>query len=207
MTARIAVGSVSMLAMSAALLVGASLWLHKPSVAAHGTPWGDLSSLANKTPSPQQSDEDAHLLKLAALKSSNAAAEAPVQAVSLAEPVSTTNTETVAATPPDVPVVSQAVAADQPAATPVVQPAAPVQLAETEAPPAAEAPAVDASPAKTAGVNLNTASADALDRIGAGRVGRTIVAHRPYRSVKDLVNKRVLRMSDYQKVEARVRAD
>ena len=208
MTARFAVGSVSTLAMSAVLLVGASFWLHRPGASAHGTPWGDLSSLSTGAASAAQPEDKAQLLRLAALKSGGV--EAAATAVDAAAPAGASAPEAAPAAnaaamisdPPaeQVPVADPAPAASAPAS-------APVQMASAEAPDTASpAPSADA-PAKSSAVNLNTASADTFDRMGAGRVGRTIVAHRPYRSVRDLVNKRVLRTSDYQKIESRVRVD
>lgn len=65
-----------------------------------------------------------------------------------------------------------------------------------------------AAQAGTPGLNLNTASIDALNQIpGAGRIGRTIASHRPYRSVEDLLTKRVVKKSVYERIKAQVAAE
>ena len=54
-------------------------------------------------------------------------------------------------------------------------------------------------------VNINNASIEALDHLaGAGRIGLMIVKHRPYRSIEDLLRKRVLRKSVYEKIRDHV---
>ena len=58
------------------------------------------------------------------------------------------------------------------------------------------------------GLNINSASVEALDRLpGGGRIGQTIARHRPYASVEDLVRKRVLRRSVYEQIKSRLAAD
>ena len=41
---------------------------------------------------------------------------------------------------------------------------------------------------------------------GGGSIGRTIVAHRPYRSVDDLLTKRVIRRSVFDRIRLLVAA-
>ncbi|MDX7953623.1 helix-hairpin-helix domain-containing protein [Lichenihabitans sp. Uapishka_5] len=85
----------------------------------------------------------------------------------------------------------QSVAAQSLPAMPVVAPAAPVVLPE--------AAVIGAK------LDINTASVEALDNMaGAGHIGRTIVQHRPYRSVEDLVGKRVIRKSVYDRIKDQV---
>lgn len=70
------------------------------------------------------------------------------------------------------------------------------------------APVNQAAQAGTPSLNLNTASVDALNQIpGAGRIGRTIASHRPYRSVEDLLTKRVVRKSVYDRIKDQVAAE
>lgn len=58
------------------------------------------------------------------------------------------------------------------------------------------------------GVNINTASVDTLNHLpGAGRIGRTIVRHRPYTSIKDLLDHRVLRASEYARIKPLLTAE
>ncbi|MGU3282258.1 ComEA family DNA-binding protein [Methylobacterium mesophilicum] len=53
-------------------------------------------------------------------------------------------------------------------------------------------------------VDLNSASLEQLNALGAGMVGKRIVEFRPYASVDDLVNKRVLKRADYDIIKAAV---
>ena len=66
------------------------------------------------------------------------------------------------------------------------------------------APADDAAP--SGGVNINTASIEALNRLGGGHIGQSIVKHRPYQSVADLVKKRVLRRSVFDHIRNEIAA-
>lgn len=76
-----------------------------------------------------------------------------------------------------------------------------------EARPSAPTRAVPATSAG-GGVNINTASVDTLNHLpGAGRIGRTIVRHRPYASIKDLLDHRVLRASDYARIKPLLTAE
>jgi hypothetical protein len=69
-------------------------------------------------------------------------------------------------------------------------------LAETARP---ESPAADL-------VDLNRASFEQLNSLkGAGALGRAIIKHRPYRSVDDLMKKKVLRRSVFDKIKAQVK--
>lgn len=95
-----------------------------------------------------------------------------------------------AATPPASP--------DAPAASGVAKPAAPPQQAEG-APGSGQPPD---SPGQ--GVDLNTASVEELNALGAGMIGRRIVAFRPYGSPEDLVTRRVLKKADYEAIRAAV---
>ncbi|WP_336490356.1 helix-hairpin-helix domain-containing protein [Methylobacterium nigriterrae] len=54
------------------------------------------------------------------------------------------------------------------------------------------------------GADLNTASVEELNALGAGMIGRRIVAFRPYASPEDLVNRRVLKKSDFEIIKASV---
>ncbi len=85
----------------------------------------------------------------------------------------------------------------EPAAAP-----APVEVASAEPQPASEA-----APAPSGkGVDLNRASVEVLDHLGGGHIGQSIVQHRPYRSVEDLVKKRVVRRSVYEQIKNQVAA-
>jgi DNA uptake protein ComE-like DNA-binding protein len=69
------------------------------------------------------------------------------------------------------------------------------------------APEVVPAPPSQA-VNINTAPINALNHIeGAGLIGAAIARHRPYRSVEDLVRKRVLRKSVYEHIRAQLAAE
>ncbi|MGH1571816.1 ComEA family DNA-binding protein [Methylobacterium sp. P31] len=65
----------------------------------------------------------------------------------------------------------------------------------------------DASPATTGGsVDLNTASVEQLNALGAGMIGRRIIEFRPYASPEDLVTRRVLKRADYETIKAAITA-
>lgn len=96
-------------------------------------------------------------------------------------------------------------------APPIVAAAAPppakpapvvVAAAEPDAPPVAADPA----PAGKGGIDLNSASVDALNHLGGGHIGQSIVKHRPYTSVADLMKKRVIRRSVYDQIKDQVAA-
>lgn len=138
-------------------------------------------------------------------------APAPVRKITDAAPASPL------ATTPAVPV--QTAAAQSPAVAPLAAP--PVVAAPQPAPAADPAPAPDpvvvaaaesdTQPATDTGaghgINLNNASIDALNHLGGGHIGQTIVKHRPYHSVEDLVKKRVVRRSVYEQIKNQVAAD
>ena len=63
------------------------------------------------------------------------------------------------------------------------------------------APVVPASEPKL--IDINTASADDLNRLGE-RFGKAIIAGRPYRVVGELVSKRVLKRSTFGRIKARI---
>ncbi|MGU3468180.1 helix-hairpin-helix domain-containing protein [Methylobacterium sp. C33D] len=99
-----------------------------------------------------------------------------------------------AATPP----ASPAASSDTPAASGAARPTPPQTQAEG-APGSGQPPA---SPGQ--GVDLNTASVEELNALGAGMIGRRIVAFRPYGSPEDLVTRRVLKKADYEAIRAAV---
>ncbi|GEP00860.1 helix-hairpin-helix domain-containing protein [Methylobacterium haplocladii] len=53
-------------------------------------------------------------------------------------------------------------------------------------------------------VDLNSAPVEALNTLGAGMIGKTIVANRPYTSPDDLITRRVLKRQDYETIKPRV---
>lgn len=69
-------------------------------------------------------------------------------------------------------------------------------------------PAVAVSPAAPGQVvDINNAPVEAMDHLpGAGRIGLAIARHRPYRSVEDLLTKRVVRRSVYEKIRMQLAA-
>ena len=57
-------------------------------------------------------------------------------------------------------------------------------------------------------IDINKASVEVLNHLpGMGMIGRTIVRHRPYRSIEDLVDRRVLRYGAFQKLRSRIKVD
>lgn len=59
-------------------------------------------------------------------------------------------------------------------------------------------------PRAAGGVDLNTASVEELNGLGGGQIGRAIVRGRPYSSPGDLLAKRVLSRSTYERIKDRV---
>ncbi|GEP07905.1 hypothetical protein MOX02_59430 [Methylobacterium oxalidis] len=53
-------------------------------------------------------------------------------------------------------------------------------------------------------IDLNTASVEELNALGAGMIGRRIIAFRPYASPEDLVNRRVLKRSDFEVIKTAI---
>jgi hypothetical protein len=53
-------------------------------------------------------------------------------------------------------------------------------------------------------VDLNTASLAALDGLGAGKIGRAIIRGRPYDETEDLVTKRVLKRSTFDRIKSQI---
>ncbi len=80
-------------------------------------------------------------------------------------------------------------------------PVASVAPAETQATP--ESPTAGPSSGKAL-VDLNSASVEDLNRLGAGRIGRAVVRGRPYASADDLVRKRVLSRSAFARIKDQV---
>ena len=88
---------------------------------------------------------------------------------------------------------------DQTGQTTAAAPSA--EMATAEPPPTATGTATVPDGA----VDLNHASIEALNHLrGAGRIGQAIVSHRPYRSVEDLVRKRVLRRNVFEQIKQQV---
>ncbi|GLS65379.1 hypothetical protein GCM10007888_37610 [Methylobacterium oxalidis] len=108
------------------------------------------------------------------------------------------------------------------AATPAAVTAEPAtaERAASELPPAqgpdagasADNVGVDVASASTAAepaasgtsIDLNTASVEELNALGAGMIGRRIIAFRPYASPEDLVNRRVLKRSDFEVIKTAI---
>ena len=114
------------------------------------------------------------------------------------EPPAPPRTAAVPAAPAQMPSDALAVPSD-PAAPP-----------EAQAPDAAGQAEIDraedtAGPRAVAVVDLNTASVADLNRLrGGGAIGRAIVAKRPYTSVDQLLSKRVLSRSVYERIRDQV---
>jgi hypothetical protein len=101
-------------------------------------------------------------------------------------------------------------AVPRPAAEPDPVGAAPPARVASVNPPATSNPSAGANQ-EAAGtgkglVDLNSASIEELNRLGAGRIGRAIVRGRPYASTEDLVRKRVLNRSRFARIKEQVRA-
>lgn len=98
--------------------------------------------------------------------------------------------------PPAVVQAAARAAAAAPPSSPVT--GEPTDAALPAAPPAGK-------PSQAGLVNINTASIDQLDNIpGGGHIGRSIARHRPYRSLEDLVDHRVLKARDFARIKAAI---
>lgn len=87
------------------------------------------------------------------------------------------------------------------------QPVAPLRGSSSALAPSGESTAAPARPGDGAGLrlNLNTASADELDRLsGGGLIGKAIVRGRPYASSEDLVRKRVIGRATFERIKNQV---
>jgi DNA uptake protein ComE-like DNA-binding protein len=165
-------------------------------------PWGILSTAPFAPPGdasqlPHRPDVDAQPAATTAQQA--AAATPPVTAASAV----LVNPPTLR--PPLVEVISTSPAPPSPEPEP-----APANQAVVPTPPANMR--VMAEPAETpsddARINLNKASVDDLNHLpGNSHIGRAIVHHRPYRSIDELVAKRVLRESDFERVKAKIKVE
>lgn len=109
-------------------------------------------------------------------------------------------TASVPAAPTQMPSDALAVPPD-PAAPPEAQAQVPDSAGQAEIDRAED----NAGPRAVAVVDLNTASVADLNRLrGGGAIGRAIVAKRPYTSVDQLLSKRVLSRSVYERIRDQV---
>lgn len=128
----------------------------------------------------------------------------PVRVVRPADPVREAAKEPVAPAAEASPAVA-APRAD-PSPEPVPPPVARTAPAPPPPDPVAEAEE-NAPPAAVALIDLNTASLAELNGLkGGGAIGRTIIQHRPYASVDQLLSKRVLNRATYQRIKDQVTA-
>ena len=85
----------------------------------------------------------------------------------------------------------------------IARPEARVQVAARgTAAPDAEPRAAES--ATKGGIDLNTASIEQLNAIGAGRIGKAIARRRPYASPEDLLDKRVLNRATFARIKDQV---
>lgn len=143
--------------------------------------------------------------KTAVATSAPAPSEPPVRRIPSAAPP---DTVIAAPTPPPAP------PKPQPAPAPAPPPQVPSDALAFPAPPPSAAPEgreevteaeTTEGPPAVALVDLNTASVADLNRLrGGGSIGRAIVAKRPYTQVGDLLTKRVLSRSVYERIREQV---
>ncbi len=90
-------------------------------------------------------------------------------------------------------------------------PPAPVRRQASIAPevkrPSAEASASSGAGRGASLADLNSASVERLNKLGVGLVGRAIVRGRPYASTDDLVEKRVLKRTAFERIKDQVTVD
>ena len=225
-TSTMAFGSVSTLAVGALLLGVLPLLTSRTHGSTSGAPWGSLTSEGKSgapTAETAQSGDQAKLATLDALVPAASAASQTDNVAASTEPtpvvtpvrvisLSGAQTATVAVVPLPTPVTAQATPASQDSTVATVRSgdapaAAPAESVAALTPETPAADAVDPQ-AKGGTVNINTASIDVLDHMpGLGRIGKAIVSHRPYRSANDLLAKRVLRSSDFHKLQSHITVD
>jgi hypothetical protein len=99
-----------------------------------------------------------------------------------------------------------AVQAPPPAPAPIEAPRPQAEAPQAAEPPRAEARVANAEVAANASlVDLNSASLEQLNSLkGGGRIGRAIIESRPYGGVEDLMRKKVLTRSTYEKIKGQV---
>ena len=108
--------------------------------------------------------------------------------------------------PAEVPVADSPAAAT-PASAPAPDEVASAEPAAQPDTPAGHAPAVAPAPVAGATININSASIEALNHLrGGGHIGQAIARHRPYRSVDDLMRKRVLRRDVFERIRGQIAA-
>lgn len=83
---------------------------------------------------------------------------------------------------------------------------APAEVASADVAPAPREDLAESHTATDGNVDLNTATLEQLNGLGAGMIGRTIIANRPYTAPEDLVARRVLTRRDYEMIRPRVAA-
>lgn len=91
-----------------------------------------------------------------------------------------------------------------PTPAPVETPPAPERSAAL--PPVDLDSPAEAPPAEAPGdaVDLNTAPLEELNGLGAGMIGKTIIANRPYETPDDLITRRVLKRQDFDVIKPRI---
>ena len=178
-------------------LLGILAWEYVPQFAAVAAP---------AAPRSAQSVREAPLVpETPSIKTPRVVYQGTINAVANAERRAPATTQTAAPTGQERPAAVALVVTPPPTSMPttsvVAAPAPPVtQVASLPDLPVAET-------AKSAGrVNLNTASVADLNGLGAGMIGRAIVAGRPYRDAEDLLSKRVLNRSTFARIKDQVAA-
>lgn len=206
------------------LIAGGSLALGLTGGA--GSPTEGLVAAAPPTPAPVEIRNPAPPVQAAPVGIADARPTVPV-AVSMVQPgpvAEPKDTARAPAEPPSIPVpvspaAPQPLVVLKPVEAAVAKVSAPVpartndmNLTGTVAPPAKAAQpvkvasAVASSGASDAGlVDLNRGSLEDLNTLdGAGSLGKAIIRGRPYASVDDLVKKRVLRRTSFEKIKDQV---
>ncbi|WP_207388340.1 helix-hairpin-helix domain-containing protein [Lichenihabitans psoromatis] len=218
---------ISIACAALTLCVGVALHAMPPRETA-SKPWGDLAKAP--FPDPVVPARLPRRVEVAALTApvpsqqhaadvvapTTSAVQTSSAAIPAAQPVPTQAPAPAPAPTPDAQQISNPTAS--PGSTVVPWPGqqreqgAPASETVVQAPPAdvlamadpSEVPAADTR--KT--IDINTASVSALNHLpGNSHIGQAIVNHRPYRSIKELVAKRVLRDSDFARVKSVIRAD
>lgn len=160
-------------------------------------------------PRPQVTQEKQASTVVPLSKQERTGLDAKGEAIRTITPGAPTNSGMVA-TAPTGSAPSATAPTDQPA-TPMapVKPDAPIAQRESASNPNGRTdgdPGAANNPSAATGgsIDLNTASVEQLNALGAGMIGKRIVVFRPYRSPDELLTRRVLKRADYDVIKSLV---
>ena len=157
-------------------------------------------------PQPGQDKRPAAAIPLS--QQQRSASDAKGQAIRTITPGQTTGTGLAATAPTGLPPSAAPSTGSSGKSAPAADPATAQQPADGAINPSlrGETRAAAGEPSATNGgnVDLNTASVEQLNALGAGMIGKRIIEFRPYTTPDELVTRRVLKRADYDAIRAAV---